>query len=49
LRHPVHGNKEAWVDQKVKPGFWSKPLEDSRDKPAVAIRRAVQKTISKLN
>jgi hypothetical protein len=49
LRHPVYGNREAWVDQKVKPGFWSEPLEAARDKPAVEIRRAIQKTISKLD
>jgi hypothetical protein len=49
LRHPVYGNREAWVDQRVKPGFWSEPLENSREKPAVEIRRAIQKTISKLD
>lgn len=49
LRHPVYGNREAWVDQKVKPGFWSEPLADSREIPAVEIRRAIQRTINKLS
>lgn len=48
LRHPVHGNPEAWVDQGVKPGFWSQPLDANRKIPATHIRRAVQNTIRKL-
>lgn len=48
LRHPVHGNPEAWVDQTVKPGFWSQPLDANRKIPATHIRRAVQNTIRKL-
>lgn len=49
LRHPVYGNTEVWVDQSVKPGFWSDTLDQTRDIPAKAIRRAVQNTISKLD
>lgn len=48
LRHPVHGNKAVWVDQRVKPGFWSEPLGNSRELPAVEIRRAIQRTINKI-
>jgi hypothetical protein len=48
LRHPVFGNRKVWIAQKVKAGFWSIPMERSRDIPAAAIRRAIQKTISKL-
>jgi len=48
LRHPVYGNPEAWVDQPVKPGFWTEPLNLSRDIPAREIRRAVQATIRKV-
>ena len=48
LRHPVYGNPEAWVDQGVKPGFWSQPLDMNREIPATHIRRAVQSTIRKL-
>lgn len=48
LRHQVWGNSEVWVDQSVKPGFWSSTLDQSRDIPATAIRRAVQNTARKL-
>lgn len=48
LRHPVYGNPEAWVDQPVKPGFWTQPLNLSREIPATQIRRAVQETIRKV-
>lgn len=49
LRHPVYGNPNAWVDQKVKPGFWSTPLDGAREIPAKHIRRAIQSTIRKLS
>jgi hypothetical protein len=49
LRHPVYGNPEAWVDQKVRPGFWTQPLAMNREIPATEIRRAIQNTIRKLN
>lgn len=48
LRHPVYGNPEAWTDQGVRPGFWSQPLDTSREIPAKHMRRAVQNTIRKL-
>jgi hypothetical protein len=48
LRHPVWGNVEVWVDQSVKAGFWSNTLDQTRDIPAKAIRRAVANTARKL-
>lgn len=48
LRHPVYGNREAWVDQKVKKGFWSEPLQRAREKPAKEIRRAIQTVAEKI-
>lgn len=47
LRHPVWGNREAWVSQKVKPGFWSEVLSKS-DVPLDKIREAVRNVASKL-
>ena len=47
LRHPVYGNHEAWVAQRVKPGFWSEVLKQS-DVPLDKIREAIQETINKL-
>ena len=49
LRHPVYGNPDVWVDQPVKKGFWSNPLDMSRAVPAKHIRRAIQNTIRKLD
>lgn len=49
LRHQVYGNPEVWVDQPVRPGFWSTPLDSARAIPAKQIRRAVQNTIRKLD
>ena len=28
LRHPVFGNRNAWVTQEVKPGWWSQTLQE---------------------
>lgn len=28
LRHPVHGNDEVWVTQRVPPRAWSRPFEE---------------------
>lgn len=47
LRHPVYGNKERWVNQKVKPGFWSEVLSKS-DVPLDKIREAIQNVANKL-
>lgn len=49
LRHPVYDNPDAWVDQRVRPGFWSTPLSTAREIPATQIRRAIQNTIKKLD
>lgn len=27
LRHPVFGNQQAWVAQRIRPGFFSEPME----------------------
>lgn len=53
LRHPVYGRhrvshkqrrfiKNPWVDQPVKPGFWTRPVENS----APRIRRELTRVIS---
>lgn len=47
LRHPVWG-RAPWVNQSVKPGFWSKPLTDAREKPAKEIRRVIQEVARKI-
>lgn len=49
LRHPVYGNPEAWVDQSVRPGFWTDTLTTTREIPAEKIRQAVRSTIRKID
>lgn len=49
LRHPVFSHADRWVNQKVRPGFWTQPLTLNREIPAREIRRAVQNTIRKLS
>lgn len=38
LRHPVFGNRQVWVAQKVRPGFWSDPMREGG--PAVRAEAA---------
>lgn len=35
LRHPVFGNREVWVNQAIRPGWFTRPLEEG----APAVRR----------
>ena len=48
LRHPVYGNRGTWVDQRVRPGFWSEPLLAASGKPAQEIHRAIEQTLSRI-
>ena len=36
LRHPLWGNRRHWYQQKVTPGFFSKPIE--KKAPAIRVR-----------
>lgn len=49
LRHEVYGDPNVWVDQHVRPGFWSDTLTSTREIPATQIRRAIQNTLKKLD
>lgn len=39
LRHPLFGNRNRWYATRVRPGFWSRPVEDGKD---AAVRGAVK-------
>lgn len=41
LRHPVFGNRSTWVQQRVAPGFFTKPLEDNLP----AVRTEIEKVM----
>ncbi len=48
LRGPTFGNWVAARDQDVRSGFWDEPLTGAREKPARAMRRAIQDMAHKL-
>ena len=48
LRHPVYGNRERWINQRVTPGFWSDPMYDSSDEAFEQIQQAIRKAIQKV-
>lgn len=48
VRHPVYGNRRAWVNQSVSPGWWSKTLERSAPKFRLAIVKAMNDVARKV-
>ena len=47
-RHPVFGNRNAWVDQKVTPGWFDKPVETHRNRIFEQIERAIDDALRSL-
>lgn len=47
LRHPVYGNPDVWVNQRVRPGFWRDPIIDESDEAREQIQQAIRKAIQK--
>jgi hypothetical protein len=41
VRHPVHGNRHAWVTQRVEPGFFTDPLEHDVGTVRIALHRVM--------
>lgn len=49
LRHPVHGHRRrAWVDQKVRAGFWDRAMQPVEDRAEAGMRTVIDNTISKI-
>ena len=48
LRHPVYGNRSVWVNQTVKPGFFSKPIIKNADIFYADLVRAVENVAAKI-
>ncbi|WP_146755551.1 hypothetical protein [Micromonospora saelicesensis] len=44
LRHPLYGNRQWWIDQKVRKGFVDRPL----DRLGVDVRREMNKVIDQV-
>lgn len=44
VRHPLYGNRKRWYDTRIKPGFWSKTLEEG----APVVRREIVEVLRKI-
>ncbi len=47
-RHPVMGNRKAWVAQTVEPGWFDKPGEEKAPEVAEKVNKAIESAINKL-
>jgi hypothetical protein len=47
-RHPVYGNEGKWVTQRVRPGWFSKPMAEGGDEVRRQVVAAVDAVIRKL-
>lgn len=41
VRHPVFGNRKAWVTEQIKPGWFTRPMEEGSPHVRVAIVRVI--------
>jgi hypothetical protein len=48
LRHPLYGNRARWYAQKVKPGFWSKPIEEGMPRVTQEVADVMRQTVRKV-
>lgn len=48
LRHPVFGNRSIWVNQDIKPGWFTRPMENSADDVRSEIMSAVERVTNQI-
>jgi hypothetical protein len=48
FRHPVYGHRSAWVQQSVRPGWFTKPLEDAAPALQAALLGAMNVTAARI-
>lgn len=48
IRHPVFGNREKWVDQKVTPGWFDEPMQASAPDIRQALQQAIEEVADKI-
>ena len=48
VRHPVFGNRSAFVGQAVVPGFWTRPMEETSEQARQEIQAAVEAILAKI-
>lgn len=49
VRHPVWGDRETWVTQKVSPGWWTDPMEKSGPGVRKGMQEAIRNFINKVS
>lgn len=49
LRHPVYGNRKAWVEQQVEPGCFSRPIKAGAPRVREAIVNLIDETSRSLH
>lgn len=48
IRHPVFGNRERWVNQKVKPGWFDDPMKASAPEIRTALEAGMEQIAAKV-
>lgn len=48
IRHPVYGNRDVWVDQKVDAGWFTKPMEGGTSLVRIEIEKAMSEIARRL-
>jgi len=48
IRHPVFGNRQVWVDQKVTPGWFDDPLRASIGEVRPYLEQAMENTVEQI-
>lgn len=48
VRHPVFGDQENWVTQKIEPGWWSRPILDAGEDAQKAVQEAVGRVADRI-
>lgn len=49
IRHPVYGNTDKWVSQRVAPRFWSQPMEEIAPKAAEDVQAALDRVARRID
>lgn len=47
-QHPVFGNRQNWVTQQVRPGWWSTPVKELAPKAREEISQAMQRVADQI-
>lgn len=48
LEHPLYGNRRHWYRQAVEPGWFTRPIEDDKERMRGEIEAALQRVVDRL-